>query len=143
MVQPRQMCQLVRGTDACMSPTNCIFRYARRRRIFLEILWFNHDLFTLFRCDLATRTVILRPQILKILACGAQNPLFPNFRPLRGLISKYLDRPPHPPRGSTNLVVINIWKSPPYGRDRAVARNGTASNLRYGLVSPNGPVNPW
>ena len=51
-------------------------RVARRRRKNLEILQFKHGEFTRFGHDLVLGTLILRPEILKIFACGANFLIF-------------------------------------------------------------------
>ena len=55
---------------------NTVNRMARRRRKILDILQLKHGGFTRFGHALVPGTLILRPQILKIFACGAN---FLNF----------------------------------------------------------------
>ena len=64
-----------------------------------EIIRFKHADFTRFRRDLALRTLILRPQILKIFACGA-NSL--NFFQNPYIFFVWGD-PPTPPSPPTHL----------------------------------------
>ena len=83
---------------------------ARRRLKILDILQLKHGEFTRFGHDLVPGTLILRPQILKIFACGANFLFFfqkPYFFFGRG-------DPPTPPSPPTYLINRFQKKLVPY-----------------------------